>query len=142
MDVISEDTASGRTDPPAERVLSLANVARMFRVPQVTLRYYEFRGLIKRRHTLGGVRVYGWADCERLVFIIKCRKAGLTLGEIVSILEGADDDASPLQFKTGQETCLALMEQLEERRRVVDEALAELKYAGTLLKTKLEDTRD
>src|SRR3954469_8460648 len=67
-----DDTGSGRQDPPAERVLSIANVAKMFGVSKLTLRYYEFRGLIKRRHTLDGVRVFGWADCERLAFIIKC----------------------------------------------------------------------
>jgi hypothetical protein len=39
-----DDTGSGRTDPPSERVLSLENVARMFGVSKLSLRYYEFRG--------------------------------------------------------------------------------------------------
>jgi DNA-binding transcriptional MerR regulator len=132
-----DDTTSGRADPPAERVLSLANVAKMFRVPQLALRYYEFRGLIWRRHMQDGVRVYGWADCERLAFIIKCRKAGLTLGDIIAVIEATDDDVSPLQFRVGQETCMALVDRLESRRRVLDEALAELSHVYALLTAKV-----
>jgi DNA-binding transcriptional MerR regulator len=132
-----DDTGNGRAAQPMERVLSIKNVAKMFGVSQLALRYYEFRGLIRRRHSLDGVRVYGWADCERLAFIIKCRKAGVMLGDIVMIIQSTDDDISPLQFKTGQETCMALVERLEGRRRVIDEALAELSHAHALLTTKL-----
>lgn len=132
-----DDTGSGRVDAPAERVLSIGNVARMFGVSQLALRYYEFRGLIRRRHSLDGVRVYGWADCERLAFIIKCRKAGVSLGDLIMIIQATDEDISPLQFKTGQETCMALADRLEQRRRVIDEALAELTHVYALLTTKL-----
>ena len=132
-----DDTGSGRTDPPSERVLSLENVARMFGVSKLSLRYYEFRGLIRRMHSLGGVPVFSWADCERLAFIIKCRKAGVKLSDVVTIIDATDDDASPLAFKTGQENCMALVERLEQRRRVIDEALAELSHVYALLTTKL-----
>ena len=132
-----DDTGSGRADPPSERVLSLENVARMFGVSKLSLRYYEFRGLIRRTHSLDGVPVFGWADCERLAFIIKCRKAGVKLSDTVTIIDATDDDASPLAFKTGQENCMALVERLERRRRVIDEALAELSHVYALLPTKL-----
>jgi DNA-binding transcriptional MerR regulator len=132
-----DDTGSGRADPPVERVLSLGNVARMFGVSKLALRGYELRGLIKRSHSLHGTRVYGWADCERLAFIIKCRRAGVVLSEIVTIIQASEDDVSPLQFKTGQGICTTLMERLERRRRVVDEALSELRHVHALLTTKL-----
>jgi len=132
-----DDTGSGRSDPSSERVLSIQNVAKMFGVSQITLRYYEMRGLIRRRHSLDGVRVYGWADCERMAFIIKCRKAGLALGDIVMIIQATEDDISPLQFKIGQETCMALIDRLESRRRVVDEALGELSHVYALLTTRI-----
>jgi DNA-binding transcriptional MerR regulator len=132
-----DDPASERADSSAERVLSLANVAKMFRVPQLTLRFYELRGLIRRRHTLGGLRVYGWADCERLAFIIKCRNAGLTLSDVTAVIEATDDDVSPLKFKTGHETCMALVERLEGRRKVIDDALAELSHVYALLTSRL-----
>ena len=132
-----DDTDSGRTDPPSEQVLSLANVARMFSVSKLSLRYYEFRGLIRRTQSLDGVRVFSWADCERLAFIIKCRNAGERLRDLITIVDATDDDVSPVAFKTGQENCMALVEQLERRRRVIDEALAELSHVYALLTTKL-----
>ena len=132
-----DDTGSGRSDPPTERVLSIQNVARMFGVSQMTLRYYEIRSLIRRRHSLDGVRVYGWADCERVAFIIKCRKAGLALGDIIMIIQATEDDISPLQFKIGQETCMALIDRLDTRRRVVDEALGELSHVYALLTSRI-----
>src|SRR6188508_2295837 len=58
-----DDTGTG--EPPTDRVLSLENVSAMFGVSRLALRYYEFRGLIRRRHVHDGVRVYSWADCER-----------------------------------------------------------------------------
>ena len=132
-----DDTGSGRTALSAERVLSIENVAKMFGVSKLILHYYEFRNLIERRHRLDGVRVYGWADCERLAFIIKCRKAGVKLGDIMAIIDATEDDASPLSFKTGQETCMGLVERLERRRRTIDEALAELSHVYALLTTRL-----
>ncbi len=132
-----DDIGAGRSDSPSERVLSLENVARMFGVSKLSLRYYEFRGLIQRRHSLNGVPVFGWADCERVAFIIKCRKAGVKLSDVMTIIDATDDDASPRSFKTGQENCMALVERLEQRRRVIDEALAELSHVYALLTTKL-----
>jgi DNA-binding transcriptional MerR regulator len=135
--VWTEDTGSGRSEPPTERVLSIQNVAKMFGVSQMALRYYEMRGLIRRRHSVHGIRVYGWADCERVAFIIKCRKAGLGLGDIVMIIQATEDDISPLQFKIGQETCMALVDRLERRRRIIDEALAELSHVYALLTSRM-----
>ena len=130
-----DDTGGG--EPPTDRVLSLANVAEMFAVSQFRLRYYEFRGLIRRRQMHHGVRVYGWADCERLAFILKCRKAGLTLADIIVVIEATEDDVSPLIFKAGQETCMELVDRLERRRKVIDDALSELTHVYALLTAKL-----
>jgi DNA-binding transcriptional MerR regulator len=132
-----DDTGSGRGDPPTERVLSLKNVARMFGVSQLCLRYYEMRGLIHRRHSLDGVRVYGWADCERIAFIIKCHKAGVKMSDIIMVVQATEDDISPLQFKMGQEICMNLVDRLETRRKVIDEGLAELSHVYALLTAKL-----
>jgi DNA-binding transcriptional MerR regulator len=109
----------------------------MFGVSRLTLRYYELRGLIWRRHVMDHVRVYGWADCERLSFIIKCRKAGLSLGEISKIIEATDDNISLRTFLLGQEKCMALVDQLERRRKIIDQALAELGHIHAVLTAKL-----
>ena len=89
----------------------------MFGVSQLTLRYYEWRGLIRRRHAVDRIRVYGWADCERMAFIIKCRKAGLPLHDIIPIIEATDDDAVAVMSRRGQEQCMDLVDRLEQRRQ-------------------------
>jgi DNA-binding transcriptional MerR regulator len=122
---------------PADTVLSIERVAKMFGVSRLTLRYYELRGLIRRHHTVDRVRVFGWADCERLAFIIKCRRAGLPLGDIITIIDATDDDVSPLEFKLGRERCAAVAQQLDRTRRTIDEALAELNHVHALLSAKL-----
>jgi DNA-binding transcriptional MerR regulator len=109
----------------------------VFVVSQLALRYYELRGLIRRAIVQDGVPVYGWADCERIAFIVKCRKAGLTLTDIVAILEGSNEDVSPEDFKAGQEVCMELVERLERQRKVIDNALSELSHVYALLTAKL-----
>ena len=76
-DVIGHDYANADLRSAPDETLTIANVARMFDVSRLTLRYYERRGLIKRRQRIGRVRVYTWADCNRIVFIINCRRVGL-----------------------------------------------------------------
>jgi hypothetical protein len=53
-----------------------ADVQRLVVCPSVL----RVRGLIRRRHRIGRSR-YGWADGDRLAFIIKCRRIGLSLSE-------------------------------------------------------------
>jgi len=132
-----EATTDQQTPPPHERVLSLGNVARMFGVSRLTLLYYEIRGLIWRRHTVGDSFAYGWADCERIAFIIKCRKAGIALRDIITIVDATELNASLTTFLRGQEKCTALVDRLERRRKVIGEALAELGHIRALLTTKV-----
>ncbi len=122
----------------ADRVLSIDNVADMFGVSRMLLFYYELRGLARRRQRRGGVRVYSWADCERIAFIVKCQRAGLRLRDIASIVKATDaDDVAAGPFLAGQERCMALVDGLERRRKVIDEALAELAHTHSLLSAKL-----
>jgi DNA-binding transcriptional MerR regulator len=107
----------------------------MFRISRLTLRYYEFRGMIKRRRNIGDVRVYGWADCDRIAFIIKCRRAGVARSEILTLIETVDELADGPQ-EGRAEDCLALIERLERRRRSLDDGLAELRHLYALLGTK------
>ncbi len=132
-----DDEGGDRAAPPESKVLSIGNVAEMFGVRPFVLRYYEFRGLIRRRNRIGRQRVYSWADCEQLALIIKCRKAGVRLRDIISIIEAAEEDASAEVAKTGQEKCMALVDRLEQRRRQLDGALGELSHLYELLSTKI-----
>jgi DNA-binding transcriptional MerR regulator len=123
--------------PTAPEILSIENVAAMFDVTRLLLRSFEFRGLIRRRQRVGRTRVYSWADCERIAFILKCREAGLTLHDIAPVIDAADCDVSIATLRSGQEACMALVDRLELRRKAIEEALAELSHLHALLSTKL-----
>jgi DNA-binding transcriptional MerR regulator len=132
-----DDTEEGGGGLQPGNVLSIGNVAKMFGVSRMTLRYFEFRGLIRRRNSVDGVRVYSWADCERLALILKCRKADVLLPDISAVIWAMDIEATPLQFKIGQNACMALIGGLTERRKVLDQALAELRHVQLQLNAKL-----
>jgi DNA-binding transcriptional MerR regulator len=137
--VVLDDTGGVAAAPPQTTDLSIGNVARMFGVSQWALRRYELRRLIARRNRRGRMRFYSWADCERLVFIIKCRKAGLPLRTVAAILRAAEDDVTPAVSARGRELCAAELTRLQEHRRALDEALAELAHVAALLAAKLAE---
>ena len=143
-DVIRRDYANIDLRSAPDETITIANVARMFDVSRLTLRYYERRGLIKRRQRIGRVRVYTWVDCNRIVFIIKCRRVGLGLGEIAPLLKASDVNASAESVRDGRAKCLELIDRLDQRRRPLREALAELRHLNALMSTRLNgsDERD
>lgn len=128
---------SGEQPAPQGTVLSIANVAKMFNVTQLVLRYYERRGLIARRYSVGRSRVYGWADCDRIAFIIKGRRVGVPLSEIGLLIKAAERDASVSSIKAGRAKCLELIDSLDRRRQPLRDALAELRHMHALLSRKL-----
>lgn len=128
-DVISmADRGSVLPQPPESMVLTIGNVAKMFNVSQLVLRFYELRGLIRRREGMGGVRVYSWTDCSRIVFINKCRKVGLSLSDIAPIIAAAGKDVSAQDMRRAQEACVDLVKRLEGQRKVIDGVLAEIAH--------------
>ena len=96
----------------------------------------RLRGLIARRHYIGQTRVYSWADCGRIAFIIKCRRSGLSLRDIVPIVLAFDPENDVEICKRGHEACKTLITRLDQRRKALDEALAELTYSHSLLLMK------
>jgi DNA-binding transcriptional MerR regulator len=120
---------------PIENILSIENVAETFGISRWLLRYCELRGLIKRRNRIGSTWTYSWADCDRIAFIIKCRRAGLRFSEIAPLVRAVDDDSARVQ-ESAQELCTAQIQRLETRRKAIDEALSELAHTNTLLGTK------
>ena len=80
---------------PDSNILTIAVVARMFKISRLALRLYELRGLI-RRHRSGNLRVFSWFDCERIALLVKARKAGLAVRELAAVLRAMDERASEL----------------------------------------------
>jgi DNA-binding transcriptional MerR regulator len=133
---------SGEVRAPEGTVLSIANVAKMFGVTQLSLRYYERRGLIVRRYRVGRLRVYGWAECDRIAFIIKGQRVGLSISEMAIIIKAADRGAAAATIKAGRAKCLDLIDRLERRRQPLRDALGELRQLHALLSRRLVGNAD
>lgn len=111
------------TATASEPVCTIGELARRFDLTHRALRFYESRGLLNpvRR---GSTRVYRVKEVERLAFIVKAKKLGLTLTAIGQILRDADSGQT-LRFD--RETCLAQIAVLERKLAQTREALAELR---------------
>lgn len=106
-------------------LLSIAAVAQMFKISPLRLRFFEWRGLIRRRRADNAL-VYSWSDCERIALLIKARKAGLVVHEIAAVLRAMDDRTPASVANDGRMQCLALIHALEGRKKATTEMLAEL----------------
>ena len=115
--------ASGRD---GERTWSIAQVAAEFGVTHRTVRHYEDIGLIApERH--GTRRVFRRRDRTRLALILRGKRLGFPLEEIRTIIDLYDaprGKTSQLVYAITQARKRRV--DLEERRRDIDESLAEL----------------
>lgn len=102
---------------------TIGELVRRFDVTHRALRFYESRGLLNPERR-GSNRLYGAKDVERLAFIVKAKKLGLTLTAIGQILRDADSGQTP---RLSRETCLAQIAVLERKLAQTREALAELR---------------
>src|SRR5262245_13717982 len=123
------------------RTWSIAELASEYDVTLRTIRFYEDSGLISPERR-GTTRIYHPRDRVRLGLILRGKRLGFTLGEIATIVDMYD--AEP-----GEEGQLAyLLEQidrrraeLEQRRRDIDETLAELGDVERRCRADLESLR-
>ena len=115
--------ASGRD---GERTWPIAQVAAEFGVTHRTVRHYEDLGLISpERH--GTRRVFHRRDRTRLALILRGKRLGFPLEEIRTIIDLYDaprGKTSQLEYAIAQARIRRV--DLEERRRDIDESLAEL----------------
>jgi DNA-binding transcriptional MerR regulator len=128
-------------DPPpnANMVLSLAAVSKMFSISRLRLLGFEVLGLTKRRYRIGTTRVYGWADCERIALIIKTQRAGLSIKDIMPVLRAASGNMQVAVRRRGLARCMRLIDRLEKRRRLIDDAARELQHVCALLAAESSD---
>lgn len=68
--------------------MKIGELARLAGCKVVTVRYYEKEGLLDSHHrSEGNYRVYGQDSLERLLFIRRCRRHGMSLAEIRALLD-------------------------------------------------------
>jgi DNA-binding transcriptional MerR regulator len=73
-----------------EDFVRIGQLARSADVKIDTVRYYEKQGLISAKRTTNGYRTFDNADLDRLRFIRRCRKLGMSLPEVRHLLGVVD----------------------------------------------------
>jgi DNA-binding transcriptional MerR regulator len=87
--------AKGRTQSEmGQAELTIRQMSRLFSVSLRTLRFYEGRGLIQPRRE-GNTRFYCAADRACMEMILKGKKLGFTLTEIIVLIGGKGANETP-----------------------------------------------
>ncbi len=105
---------------------TISTLAEAYGVTLRTLRHYEELGLLSPER-VGTARVYHQRDRIRLELILRGKRLGFSLGEIAVIVNMYDQppgEAGQLVYLLDQ--CAVRRDELEQRRRDIDDTLREL----------------
>lgn len=106
--------------------LTIAEVAQQFGITPRTLRFYEAKRLLAP-YRRGTTRLYRLSDCKRLGLILAGRRLGFTLAEIKHLLNRPNDGGLHLT----REQCVKQISMLEQQKRSIETAIAELRQIHT-----------
>ncbi len=112
--------------PGEAEYLTISQMQREFGLTQRALRFYETKGLIAPQRA-GAVRLYGRRDRARLTQILRAKRLGFTLHEIRLMLEDADSPGGEHAIRISRRQCFEQVKLLEQRKREIEAALAELR---------------
>jgi DNA-binding transcriptional MerR regulator len=117
---------------PPYRTYSITQLCREFGATPRALRFYEEQGLLSpaRRDM---ARVYSYKDRARLQLILRGRRVGLSIAEIRDILDTYDEEGAAAQDAEALRIHHKRIEQLEQQRQHVEDAINELKAAANHL---------
>ena len=117
--------------------MHIGEVAQRAGVNPKTIRFYEDIGVLPpAERTRSGYRSYGEADLDRLTFVKRAQRLGLTLDEIREILVLRERGERPCQYVRGV---------LQRERAAIDRRIAELKILRAelaALETQVEALSD
>ena len=109
------------------RSYSIGQISEMFDLPISTLRYYDKEGLFPDLHHYGDRRLFSDREIEAL-HVIKCLKAsGLEIKDIKQFMQWCSE---------GPSTYAQRKQLFEDRRKAVEEEMAQLQKTLDLLKFK------
>lgn len=115
---------------PSDQMMQIGDVALRTGLSLRTVRYYEEAGLVVPcTRTMGGFRLYGSAECERLELIKRLKPLGFSLDEMREILQLLDDitagnsvEDARLKLRnhadTAEDHCRILETQLRQAREL------------------------
>ena len=101
-----------------EAGVRIGELAREFGLNPRTLRYYESVGLLRPGRTVSGYRIYVGTDRERLRFVLRATRAGLSLREVAEVFRLRD---------RGELPCEHVRDWLDRKLAEVDDQLRALR---------------
>jgi DNA-binding transcriptional MerR regulator len=125
-------SATGAAGACDDSPMTIREVAHQFGMTPRALRFYEAKRLIAPQRR-GATRLYRRSDCERLALILAGRRLGFTLAEIRDLLGHPDDTRLHLT----REQCVAQINALEQQKRGLEMAIAELRQIYSSFYRKL-----
>jgi len=106
--------------------LTIGEMQHEFGLTQRALRFYEAKGLLSPQRA-GSARLYGRRERERVARILRAKRLGFTLYEIRQMLDGSGPSADNEALGITRRQCFDQMKLLEQRKREIEAALAELR---------------
>ncbi len=106
----------------------IGQLSALCQVSSDTLRFYEKHGLlIPSGRSDSGYRLYSEEDKQRIMFILRAKRIGLSLEEIRELLG--------IRLEASQHSCAEVKAITQTKLNLVDEKIAELKKIRRALKT-------
>ncbi|HEY1722133.1 MAG TPA: MerR family DNA-binding transcriptional regulator [Magnetospirillaceae bacterium] len=110
----------------AEKLYSVAELARELGITTRTLRFYEDRGLVSPQRA-GTTRIYSRRDRARMILILRGKRLGFSLREVKDYLDLYNHDHSQTeQLHVLEAAVTERINDLEKQRQALEETLAEL----------------
>ena len=117
--------------------LSFKEMCARFDVTPRTLRYYEYIELLQPERE-GRARWHGPKECARMTLILRGRKFGFQLEDIRQWLQIREQDGDRAQMRAWVGLADRQLAELDDQRRQLDEAIAELKALRDDIANSLE----
>ena len=123
------------------RTYSIRQLCLEFKCTPRALRFYEDKGLLAPARD-GMNRVYSYRDRARLQLILRGKRVGLSLAEIGEILDLYDaDDTGAAQAAKSLKKFRERVVALEQQKRDIDDAIAQLQAGIVAMEKRLAETR-
>lgn len=120
------------------KLYSVSELAGEFDLTAQALRFYEEKGLLSPARS-GRNRVYSYRDRARLVLILKFRKLGFSLDDIVEYISFYDKGGKgEAQYRVGLQKIARRIAELERMKAEIDDVLGELRDLESEACRKLE----
>jgi DNA-binding transcriptional MerR regulator len=119
------------------RFYSVTELAQEFSLTSQGIRFYEESGLIAPAR-VGRTRVFNYQDRARLILIQRLRRLGFSIDAIREYLSLYKADATgAAQYRRGLDRITERIDELESKRRDIDETLEGLRALETDAKERL-----